>query len=74
LLALLIGVPMGVYTALRRNSVLSNVLHDAVADRHFVAHLPDRYPADLGVSVSCNWLPSFGRGDVSNWAGGLPGC
>ena len=70
LMALLIGIPMGVYSALRRGSFLSQVFMT-------VSLLGVSLPTFLiGIllilffSVILHWLPSFGRGqtvDVGGW-------
>jgi len=74
LFSLLFGLPMGVYTALHRNSWLSRFFL-------IVSLLGISLPTFLiGIllifvfSVSLNWLPSFGRGDVvalGFWTTGL---
>jgi peptide/nickel transport system permease protein len=74
LFSLLLGIPMGVYTALRRTSWLSRLLLT-------VSLLGISLPTFLiGIlliflfAVSLNWLPSFGRGDVVTigfWTTGL---
>jgi peptide/nickel transport system permease protein len=74
LLALVIGVPMGVYAALRRGTFFSQVLMT-------VSLLGVSLPTFLiGIllilvfSVSLGWFPSFGRGEVTHiggWSTGL---
>ena len=73
LLALGVGVPMGVIAALRRGSVLSQVLMT-------VSLLGVSLPTFLiGIllilvfSVGLHWLPSFGRGEVLNVGGWTTG-
>ena len=64
LLALLLGVPAGVYTALRRNSWLSQVL---LAISLIGVSLPTFLIGILLIlvfAVILGWLPSFGRGDT----------
>jgi len=64
LLAILVGIPMGVYTALRRNSVLSHVL---LAGSLIGVSLPSFLIGILLIlvfAVQLGWLPSFGRGDT----------
>jgi peptide/nickel transport system permease protein len=63
-LALAIGIPMGVYTALKRKGVLSNILLG-------VSLIGVSLPAFLiGIllilvfAVALKWLPSYGRGEV----------
>jgi peptide/nickel transport system permease protein len=63
LLALVLGVRPAVYTALRRDSWLSQ-LPLAVSDRRVAADLPDRHPADSRICGDPGWLPSPGRGDT----------
>jgi peptide/nickel transport system permease protein len=73
-LALFIGIPMGVYTALRRGTFMSQVFMT-------VSLLGVSLPTFLiGIllilvfAVNLNWLPSFGRGDVVTlgpWTTGL---
>ncbi len=72
--ALLIGIPMGVYTALRRHSPLSHVFM-------MVSLLGVSLPTFLigillilGFAVGLGWFPSFGRGETVNlgwWTTGL---
>jgi peptide/nickel transport system permease protein len=74
LASLLLGVPMGVYTALHRNAWLSRFFLT-------VSLLGISLPTFLigillifAFAVSLNWLPSFGRGDVVTvgfWTTGL---
>jgi peptide/nickel transport system permease protein len=74
LLALLIGIPMGVYSALRRGSFLSQVLMT-------VSLLGVSLPTFLiGIllilvfAVGLGWFPSFGRGEtvqIGWWSTGL---
>jgi peptide/nickel transport system permease protein len=75
LMALAAGIPMGVYTALHRNSVLAK-LFEAVS--LIGISLPTFLIGILLIylfSVILGWLPSFGRGDVvkigSWWTTGL---
>src|SRR5574341_2079532 len=74
LLALLVGVPLGVYAALRRGRVMSQLVM-------MLSLLGVSLPTFLiGIllifvfSVLLNWLPSFGRGEVvmlGAWSTGL---
>jgi peptide/nickel transport system permease protein len=64
LIALLLGIPGGVYTALRRNSWLSHVL---LAVSLIGVSLPTFLIGILLIlvfAVMLGWLPSFGRGDT----------
>ncbi len=73
-IALLVGIPMGVYAALRRGSFLSQVFMT-------ISLLGVSLPAFLvGIglilvfAVWLGWFPSFGRGDVVQvgwWSSGL---
>jgi peptide/nickel transport system permease protein len=73
-LALIIGIPMGVYAALRRGSFLSQVFMT-------ISLLGVSLPTFLiGIAlilifaVGLGWFPSFGRGDVVQlgwWSSGL---
>lgn len=73
-LSLAIGIPLGVLTAIRRNSVLAQALQ-------FVSVLGVSLPSfALGIlfilvfSVTLQWLPAFGRGQVVQlgwWSTGL---
>lgn len=74
LLALAIGVPLGVYTALRRRGVLSNLL---LAVSLVGVSLPTFL---IGIflillfAVVLGWLPSYGRGEtvaIGWWTTGL---
>jgi peptide/nickel transport system permease protein len=75
LMALAAGIPMGVYTALHRDSVLAK-LFEALS--LIGISLPTFLIGILLIylfSVTLGWLPSFGRGDVvkigSWWTTGL---
>ena len=74
LLALVLGLPMGVYTALRRRSWLSNVF---LAVSLVGVSLPTFL---IGIflillfAVLLGWLPSYGRGEtiaLGGWTTGL---
>ncbi len=74
LLALAIGIPLGVYTALRRKGLLSNLL---LAGSLIGVSLPTFL---IGIflimlfAVTLGWLPSYGRGetvDIGPWTSGL---
>lgn len=73
-LALLLGVPMGVYAALRRGSVLSQTLMTLSL---LGVSLPTFLIGILLIlvfSVTLGWFPSFGRGEVVQlgwWSTGL---
>jgi len=73
-IALLVGVPMGVYAALRRGTYSAQALMTVSL---LGVSLP---PFLIGIvlilvfAVTLKWLPSFGRGDVvafGNWSTGL---
>ncbi len=64
LFALVLGIPMGVYTALRRTSWLSHLL---LAVSLIGVSLPTFLIGILLIlvfAVQLGWLPSFGRGDT----------
>jgi peptide/nickel transport system permease protein len=64
LLALLVGIPLGVYTALRRRGMLAHVL---MATSLVGVSLPTFVTGLLLIlvfSVTLGWLPSFGRGET----------
>jgi peptide/nickel transport system permease protein len=73
-LALAIGIPMGVYTALKRKGVLSNIL---LGVSLIGVSLPTFLIGILLIllfAVLLKWLPSYGRGDVvaiGAWTSGL---
>jgi peptide/nickel transport system permease protein len=74
LIALVVGVPLGVYAALRRGRAGSQV---AMTLSLLGVSLPTFLIGILLIlifSVTLKWLPSFGRGDVVNfgtWSTGL---
>ncbi|MEX1167613.1 MAG: ABC transporter permease [Hydrogenophaga sp.] len=74
LLALLVGIPMGVYAALKRGSVTSQLF---MAISLLGVSLPTFLIGILLIlvfSVNLGWFPSFGRGDVVQigwWTSGL---
>ena len=64
ILALVIGIPMGVYTALRRNGFLSRTF---MTISLIGASLPTFLMGILLIllcGVILRWLPTFGRGDI----------
>jgi peptide/nickel transport system permease protein len=66
-LALVFGIPMGVYAALRRGSVLSHVM---MALSLIGVSLPVFLIGILLIlvfAVTLKWLPSFGRGEVTSF-------
>jgi peptide/nickel transport system permease protein len=73
-IALLVGIPMGVYTALRRKGALANLF---LAVSLIGVSLPTFLIGILLIlvfAVMLGWLPSFGRGDtvdVGWWSTGL---
>jgi peptide/nickel transport system permease protein len=74
LIALAVGVPMGVYAALRRGTFLSQAMMTASL---LGVSLPTFLVGILLIlvfAVTLKWLPSFGRGDVTMlgaWSTGL---
>jgi peptide/nickel transport system permease protein len=74
LIALVVGVPLGVYTALKRHGKLSQAL---LAFSLFGVSLPTFLIGILLIlifSVQLGWLPSYGRGDTVRlgwWSTGL---
>ena len=69
LIALLAGIPMGVYAALRRGSVLSQLM---MTFSLVGVSLPTFLIGILLIlifSVTLKWLPSFGRGDTVSFGG-----
>jgi len=74
LFALALGLPMGVYTGLYRNSWLSRAF---LTFSLIGVSLPTFLIGILLIlvfSVWLGWLPSFGRGRRCSSAGGAPGC
>ena len=74
LFALALGVPMGVYTALNRHGVLSNLLQVVSLVGISVPTFVTGILLILVFSVWLGWLPSFGRGDtveIGWWSTGL---
>ena len=66
ILALVIGIPMGVYTAIRRNGMLS---HSFMTLSLIGISLPTFLIGILLIlffGVILRWLPTFGRGEVVN--------
>ena len=74
LLALVVGVPMGVYTAIRRNSWLSHSFMTLSLVGISVPTFLIGILLILLFGVILRWLPTFGRGDVVHlgwWSTGL---
>jgi peptide/nickel transport system permease protein len=73
-IALVVGLPLGVYTALRRNGSMANAI---LAFSLLGVSLPTFLIGILLIlvfSVQLGWLPSYGRGDVIKigwWSTGL---
>ncbi len=63
-LALVVGLPMGVYTAIHRNSWLSRLLMVFSLVGVSLPTFLIGILLILAFSVALGWLPSFGRGDV----------
>jgi peptide/nickel transport system permease protein len=63
-IALLVGVPMGVYAALNRHGFLSNMLQVVSLVGISVPTFVTGILLILVFAVWLNWLPSFGRGEV----------
>ncbi|MEP1521246.1 ABC transporter permease [Ascidiaceihabitans sp.] len=74
ILAIAFGIAFGVFTAIRRNGVLANVIMSASL---IGVSLPTFLIGILLIyifSVELGWLPSFGRGEtvqIGNWSTGL---
>ncbi len=74
MLALLVGIPMGVYAALRRHSWLSKLLMTASLVGVSLPTFLIGILLILVFSVWLGWFPSFGRGEVvkiGGWSTGL---
>ncbi len=74
ILALLLAIPMGVYTGLHRDSMLSRIFQTVSLVGISVPTFVTGILLILVFSVNLNWLPSFGRGDVVKigwWTTGL---
>ena len=74
ILALLVAIPMGVYTGLHRDSVLSRFFQTVSLVGISVPTFVTGILLILVFSVILNWLPSFGRGEVVRigwWTTGL---
>ena len=73
-MALVIGVPMGVYAALRRGTFLSQVLMTVSLLGVSLPTFLIGILLILSFSVGLGWFPSFGRGEVVQmgwWSSGL---
>ena len=73
-LAVALGIPMGVYTALKRDSFVSHVLMTASLIGVSLPTFLIGILLILFFSVGLGWFPSFGRGDVVQlgwWSSGL---
>ncbi|MEO6031601.1 MAG: ABC transporter permease [Burkholderiaceae bacterium] len=74
LLALFLGVPMGVYSALRRNTFLSQVMMTVSLIGVSLPTFLIGILLILVFAVMLKWLPSYGRGDVvalGSWTTGM---
>ena len=74
LLALGLGIPMGVYAGIRRNSWLAHTMQVVSLVGVSVPSFLTGIILILIFSVELNWLPAFGRGDVvrfGDWSTGL---
>ena len=74
ILALAVGVPLGVYTGLRRDGVLSHIFLSASLVGISIPPFLVGILLILLFGVILRWLPTFGRGDVVDlgwWTTGL---
>ena len=74
LISLLVGVPMGVYSALKPHSWLSHVFQTVSLNGISLPTFVTGILLILTFAVTLNWLPSFGRGEVvqiGGWSTGL---
>ncbi|MDQ2734400.1 MAG: ABC transporter permease, partial [Pseudomonadota bacterium] len=74
LIALVFGVPMGVYAALRRGTFLSQAMMTLSLIGVSLPTFLIGILLILGFAVTLKWLPSFGRGEVvafGSWTTGL---
>jgi peptide/nickel transport system permease protein len=74
LLALLVGIPIGVYSALRRGTFLSQVFMTLSLLGVSLPTFLIGILLILGFAVNLGWFPSFGRGEVVKigwWTSGL---
>jgi len=74
LFSLVLGIPMGVYTALHRNAWLSRFFLTVSLVGISLPTFLIGILLIFAFAVSVNWLPSFGRGDVVSigfWTTGL---
>ncbi len=74
LLALGLGIPMGVYAGIRRNSWLAQTMQVVSLIGVSVPSFLTGIILILIFSVELNWLPAFGRGDVvriGDWSTGF---
>jgi peptide/nickel transport system permease protein len=74
LIALLLGIPLGVYTALRREGWLSRLLMAVSLVGVSLPNFLIGIVLILVFAVLLGWLPSFGRGEVvsiGGWSTGL---
>jgi peptide/nickel transport system permease protein len=73
-IALVFGIPMGVYAALRRNSVLSQLMMTISLVGVSLPTFLIGILLILFFAVTLKWLPSFGRGEVVSlgaWTSGF---
>ncbi len=61
-MALVVGVPMGVYAALRRGSFMSQLFMTLSLLGRVAAHVFDRHPADFGVLGGAGLVPELRPG------------
>jgi peptide/nickel transport system permease protein len=74
LIALVVGVPMGVYAALKRGTLLSQTMMTLSLVGVSLPTFLIGILLILGFAVTLKWLPSFGRGEVVSfgpWSTGL---
>ncbi|MFL6664778.1 MAG: ABC transporter permease [Rhizobacter sp.] len=73
-IALVVGIPMGVYAALRRGSFMSQLLMTLSLLGVSLPTFLIGILLILGFAVTLKWLPSFGRGEVvalGSWTTGF---
>ena len=73
-ISLVVGIPLGVVTAVHRNSALANVLQTGSIVGISLPNFVVGIMLILLFSVTLGWLPAFGRGetvDIGWWSTGL---
>ncbi|KXF82660.1 ABC transporter permease [Enterovibrio coralii] len=69
IIIILVSIPLGVYSAIHPNSILTKVIMGVSIVGISVPVFLTAIMLMYVFAIELNWLPSYGRGDTANWFG-----